>query len=71
MNEYDRSKRYYATADLSQCVQCKKCKDVCIYEAITFTENGPVIDPNRCDGCGLCASLCNRKHAISMHVRKD
>ena len=66
MNEYNRKNRYFARADLTKCVKCKKCRNVCIYEAIDYTENGPVIDENRCDGCGLCASMCNIRRAIEM-----
>ena len=67
MNEYNRKNRYFVRADLTKCAKCKKCRDVCIYEAIDYTENGPVIDENRCDGCGLCASMCsNIRRAIEM-----
>lgn len=58
MEEYDRVTRYFAKPDLSKCKKCAQCKPVCIYDAITYTENGPVIDPDKCDGCGLCSSVC-------------
>lgn len=66
MEEYNRTTRYYASSNLSNCKKCGLCKNVCIYDAIDYTENGPVINKEKCDGCGLCSSICN-KDALVMH----
>jgi dihydroorotate dehydrogenase (fumarate) len=65
----DRSKRYYAQVDKSECIACGLCKNVCIYDAISY-DRGPDINPDACDGCGLCASVCSKKHAITMLVKQ-
>ncbi len=64
----DRSHRYIAHADKEKCKHCNKCKDVCIYEALSLKEDGPEIDPEKCDGCNLCVSLC-KFGALSMHQK--
>ncbi len=66
MTEYDRITRYYATAVHNKCIKCKQCQNVCIYDALNYTNNGPVIDKDRCNGCGLCSSVCSR-NAIKMN----
>lgn len=41
---------------------CLHCKVACLVDAIAI-ENGQItIDQNRCNGCGLCVSLCKDKH---------
>ena len=37
---------------------CGICKNVCIYEAVHEVGNQFQIDPEKCDGCGLCIELC-------------
>jgi ferredoxin-type protein NapG len=38
---------------------CTLCVDVCPYEAISLDEQKrPVVDPERCNGCGLCEYQC-------------
>ncbi len=68
MEEYDRVTRYYASCDHDKCTKCRSCAPVCIYDAIDYAENGPEFDRERCDGCGLCYSVCQRG-AIAMNVR--
>lgn len=69
MNEFDRVTRYYAQSDLEKCKRCRQCEPVCIYDAINYTEKGPVINKDLCDGCGLCSSIC-QFGAIQMHVKE-
>lgn len=38
--------------------ECLACAAVCTTGAISRTENGISIDPERCIGCGTCASVC-------------
>jgi len=49
---------YVAETDMDQCVHCGDCADRCHFKARTF-ENGEMIyDPQKCYGCGLCATMC-------------
>jgi len=41
-----------------KCFQCHRCADQCPGDAITITENGPVIDTNKCIGCAKCIAEC-------------
>lgn len=49
---------------LMERVECDRCKMVCSYSAITIEFNredlisSPVIDKNKCVGCGACAVIC-------------
>ncbi|MGN0078213.1 MAG: 4Fe-4S dicluster domain-containing protein [Coriobacteriales bacterium] len=42
------------------CVNCAKCKGCCPYGALGWDDEAqiPVIDPVRCNGCGLCEYIC-------------
>ena len=53
-----------ATIDKTKCLECGKCKDICIHEAIY--NNGVFnIKSERCLGCGQCEKSCPAK-AIQM-----
>ncbi len=43
----------------SQGSDCTRCVAVCPKQAITLTDEGPVIDPDQCSRCGLCAGICD------------
>ncbi len=43
-----------AVLDESRCIQCRKCEEICRFNAI----NDLKIDPVLCEGCGLCAYIC-------------
>jgi len=58
---------------------CDRCIDACSYEAITKDEAGrPVIDADKCNGCGICTYVCpassfgsysgDRKRGVSVEV---
>lgn len=58
---------------------CKKCNDICPFGAIHADSHGrPVVDANKCNGCGLCEYICPsnsyrsfkgiRKRAICVEV---
>jgi len=52
------------------CLGFGNCVTVCQFHAIKINNNGlPVVDHDRCTGCGLCAKACPR-HVISL-IRKD
>lgn len=46
------------TVDPAACVNCQRCNTQCPAEAITITENGPVIDSAKCIGCAKCIAEC-------------
>lgn len=38
---------------------CTKCKTICRYDAISLDEyQRPVVDDNKCNGCGQCEFIC-------------
>ena len=37
---------------------CMKCADVCTSGCISYDDNELVIEPERCIGCGTCATVC-------------
>lgn len=38
---------------------CRVCEEKCPYDAVTLDEHKvPVIDPEICNGCGLCENVC-------------
>lgn len=39
-------------------IGCGVCERVCIYFAVDRKNGKFVINPDKCDGCGLCAELC-------------
>ncbi len=41
-----------------RCIGCRLCLDICPNGALSFTEQGVVIDRGRCIGCGTCADEC-------------
>ncbi len=43
--------------DDEKCKNCKACMKLGC-PAISQKENGPIIDPSLCTGCGLCAKVC-------------
>lgn len=69
LEEADKSYRYYAQVNEELCISCKKCKDICIYDAIDYSGTKPKIDKDLCDGCGLCAQICNRAITMKKNCR--
>jgi Fe-S-cluster-containing hydrogenase component 2 len=47
-----------ASVDLSKCVYCKKCKNICPQDAIYCISTGCVVDITKCIGCGKCSKVC-------------
>ena len=44
--------------DGAKCINCRKCIREIGCPALSSSEEGVVIDPNLCTGCGLCAKIC-------------
>jgi pyruvate formate lyase activating enzyme len=42
----------------NKCIGCKTCIKVCPQRALSFDENGIIIDRNKCDICGICVEEC-------------
>lgn len=47
--------------ELEKCVKCGKCAARCYFGAITYIDGLPVLDENKCMGCGLCVTTCPSK----------
>ena len=57
---------YSVVHDPKKCRTCRKCSNVCIFNAITFTpDNKRIYDKAVCMGCGLCVEKCEQK-ALSL-----
>lgn len=57
----DLSTNKKAVFDYSLCTSCKRCTDICYFEAITWSDNKPALKPFSCEGCGLCKLACPSK----------
>ncbi len=45
-------------ADMSKCVLCGHCQEVCAFHAIAVVGKKHLVFPALCHGCGACAHLC-------------
>ncbi|MEG6615057.1 ATP-binding protein [Peptococcaceae bacterium 1198_IL3148] len=43
-----------AFIDPDKCIQCRKCEQLCSFDAI----KGNAVNPMACEGCGLCTHIC-------------
>ncbi len=43
------------------CIACRLCTKECKFEAIDFVDNLPIINEDKCVGCGKCAAVCPNK----------
>ncbi|MHA1264744.1 MAG: Coenzyme F420 hydrogenase/dehydrogenase, beta subunit C-terminal domain [Candidatus Helarchaeota archaeon] len=48
--------------DANLCCLCGACKAVCPVDAITITDDHPIIDEEKCIHCGLCHFHCPRTY---------
>lgn len=52
------------------CLSCGICANQLMCKAIKMTMDGPHVNPQRCEGCGFCVSLCPAK-AMSLSAVTD
>lgn len=70
MNEFESEETldYYgmdkAEIDLSKCIECGKCIEICRFNAIENIDSYNINKYN-CEGCGVCEAICPEQ-AISM-----
>ena len=57
---------YSVEHDPKKCKTCRKCSNICIFNAITFAADSKrIYDKAVCMGCGLCVEKCEQK-ALSL-----
>jgi len=55
--EYYHS-NYYSKVASENCDQCWDCIEKCPMDALEMEDDNPIIDLDRCIGCGVCVSTC-------------
>ncbi len=65
----DKVKPLYAEVNLRKCEGCRRCVDVCCYDAMSFARKA-IVKKENCSGCSLCSQVCP-DHAIEMHEREN
>jgi MinD superfamily P-loop ATPase len=58
-----------ARIEEAACTQCGKCREVCRFDAIHFTDSVHRVDPISCEGCWYCSRVCP-VDAIAMETQK-
>jgi ferredoxin-type protein NapG len=67
LREFDPTKQWIGEAviDPERCVAfaklggCRRCADYCPFSAISIDKDRrPVVDPSKCNGCGVCENIC-------------
>lgn len=47
-----------ARIDLSRCINCLRCFEVCRFNAVDVREGAPYVIEEYCEGCGACTITC-------------
>jgi dihydroorotate dehydrogenase/NAD-dependent dihydropyrimidine dehydrogenase PreA subunit len=48
----------YSVVDLKKCIGCRRCQEVCVYDAIEALPKKNIITKEKCAGCTLCTQVC-------------
>ncbi len=56
--------------DLSECIGCGACADICPVDAVEMAQEQPNVDLDWCIGCGVCAVVCPTE-SISIARRSE
>jgi formate hydrogenlyase subunit 6/NADH:ubiquinone oxidoreductase subunit I len=56
--------------DLSECIGCGACADICPVDAVEMAQERPNVDLDWCIGCGVCAVVCPTE-SISIARRSE
>ncbi|RZN37896.1 MAG: (4Fe-4S)-binding protein [Methanosarcinales archaeon] len=48
-----------AVIDKEKCIECGICEESCRFKAISPAKSGYVVNPTRCEGCGVCVFVCD------------
>lgn len=71
-SELPRQHKARAHSEHSVCIKCGKCFVACRdggHQAIMLNENRqPVIDDNKCVGCGFCPAVCPVDNCLTMRI---
>ncbi len=54
-----------AKINTDDCISCGRCQQSCRFNAISFDDDGYVVNPYACEGCSVCEYICPVK-AIQM-----
>jgi dihydroorotate dehydrogenase/NAD-dependent dihydropyrimidine dehydrogenase PreA subunit len=54
----DETKALRAVINLKKCIGCRRCLDVCMYDAIQALPKKARIVDDKCAGCTLCTQVC-------------
>ena len=57
----DQSKPVYISipqVDKEKCTHCRKCAEICAFNAIAVVRDKVLVFPELCHGCGACSYLC-------------
>jgi len=52
------------------CTRCRKCEDICQFNAIVYLDKKMQVNSIDCEGCGYCEKICATR-AITMLERKS
>jgi dihydropyrimidine dehydrogenase (NAD+) subunit PreA len=51
-------KALYAEVDLKKCIGCRRCPEVCVYDAIQILPKKVKTINEKCTGCSICSQVC-------------
>lgn len=55
---------YTAGIDVNLCSGCRRCQQLCQFEAITYEHGQCTINTQQCYGCGVCRQVCTAEAIV-------